>query len=198
MDGDAAVEFAESRRAAEDDAEPASADVPAADGCARAPRDSLGILTEAILAGERDSGAIGQQSAPRVLRRAVGDFTQERKHSCHSVAWRQFPSGRTGRSRRPTPLATPRWSSSTACGCCRALDRGPAGADARGPGPVGGHGGDRPRSPPRRPALAGPGAQGGGPVPGQPAHPRPRDHAHVRPVHVQLGKRAKAVWLPPP
>jgi hypothetical protein len=69
MDGDAAVEFAESRRAADDDAEPASANVPAADGCARAPRDSLGILTEAILPGERDSGAIGQQSAPRVPNR---------------------------------------------------------------------------------------------------------------------------------
>ena len=50
-----------------------------------------------------------------------------------------------------------------------ALDRGLAGADARGPGPVGGHGGDRPRSLPRRAAPAGLGAQGGRPVPGQPA-----------------------------
>ena len=33
-----------------------------ADGCASAPGDTLGILTEAILAGERDSGAIGQQN----------------------------------------------------------------------------------------------------------------------------------------
>src|SRR4029077_13540232 len=30
-------------------------------------------------------------------------------------AWRQFPSGRSRRSRRPTPLVTPRSSSSTAC-----------------------------------------------------------------------------------
>jgi AAA ATPase domain len=36
---------------------------PGADGCASAPGDTLGILTEAILAGERDSGAIGQQNA---------------------------------------------------------------------------------------------------------------------------------------
>ena len=50
-----------------------------------------------------------------------------------------------------------------------ALDRGPAGADARGPGPRGGHGGDRPRGLPWRPAAAALGAQGGGPVPGQPA-----------------------------
>jgi hypothetical protein len=34
-----------------------------AEGCASAPKDSLGILTEAILASERDSGAIGQQNA---------------------------------------------------------------------------------------------------------------------------------------
>ena len=26
------------------------------------------------------------QITPRVLRRAIGDYTQERKHSCHSVA----------------------------------------------------------------------------------------------------------------
>jgi non-heme chloroperoxidase len=45
----------------------------------------------------------------------------------------------------------------------RALDRRLAGADARGPGPVGGHGGDRPRSLPRRPAPAGLRAQGVGP-----------------------------------
>jgi pimeloyl-ACP methyl ester carboxylesterase len=42
---------------------------------------------------------------------------------------------------------------------------------------------------PRRSASAGLRAQGGGPVPGQPAHPRPRDHAHLRPVHVRLGER---------
>jgi hypothetical protein len=36
---------------------------PGADGGVSAPRDSLGILTDAILAGERDSGAIGQQKA---------------------------------------------------------------------------------------------------------------------------------------
>jgi hypothetical protein len=42
-----------------------------------------------------------------------------------SSAWRQFPSGRSGTSRRPTPLAPPRSSSSTASGCCRAA--GPAG-----------------------------------------------------------------------
>src|SRR5215469_994064 len=58
-----------------------------------------------------------------------------------------------------------------------ALDRGPAGADARGPGPVGSHRGDRPGRLPGRSALAGLGAQGSGAVPGQPAHPRPRDHA---------------------
>ncbi len=40
-------------------------------------RDPLGIPTDAILARKRDSGAIGQQNA---------GFTQERKHSCHSVA----------------------------------------------------------------------------------------------------------------
>src|SRR3712207_7076426 len=40
----------------------------------------------------------------------------------------------------------------------------------------GGDGGDRPRDLPRRPAPAGLHAQGGGTVPGQPAHPRPRDH----------------------
>ena len=32
--------------------------------------------------------------------------------------------------------------------------------------------------------------RGGGPVPDQPAHARPRDHAHVRPVQVRLGQRA--------
>src|SRR5215475_322571 len=42
-----------------------------------------------------------------------------------SSTWRQFPSGRTGRSRRPTPLATPRSCSSMASGCCRAA--GPTG-----------------------------------------------------------------------
>ena len=36
---------------------------PGADGCASAPGGSLGILTEAILASERDSGAIGRQNA---------------------------------------------------------------------------------------------------------------------------------------
>src|SRR4029077_8771357 len=36
---------------------------PGADGCASAPRDSLGILTDAILAVERDSGALGKQNA---------------------------------------------------------------------------------------------------------------------------------------
>ena len=41
------------------------------------------------------------------------------------TVWRQFPSARTGRSRRPTPLATPRSSSSMASGCCRAA--GPTG-----------------------------------------------------------------------
>jgi hypothetical protein len=41
------------------------------------PRDSPGILTDAILARKRDTAAIGQQNA---------GFTQERKHSCHSVA----------------------------------------------------------------------------------------------------------------
>src|SRR5262249_27915609 len=40
-------------------------------------------------------------------------------------AWRQFPSGRTARSRRPTPLAIPRSSSSTASGYSRAA--GPVG-----------------------------------------------------------------------
>jgi hypothetical protein len=40
-------------------------------------------------------------------------------------SWRQFPSGRTGRSRRPTALAIPRSCSSTASGCCRAA--GPTG-----------------------------------------------------------------------
>jgi len=54
-------------------------------------RDPPGIPTDAILARKRDGGAIGQQNA---------GFTQERKHSCHSVAWRQFPSGRTGGPRR--------------------------------------------------------------------------------------------------
>ena len=34
-----------------------------ADGCANALRDSLGILTDAIRSGERDSDAIGQQNA---------------------------------------------------------------------------------------------------------------------------------------
>src|SRR5213594_3289968 len=66
-----------------------------------------------------------------------------------------------------------------------ALDKKPAvighstgglGADARGPGPLGGHGGDRPRRLPRRSASAGLGAQGRWPVPRQPAHARPRDH----------------------
>jgi hypothetical protein len=36
---------------------------PGADGCANAPRDSLGILTDAIRSSERDSDAIGQQNA---------------------------------------------------------------------------------------------------------------------------------------
>jgi non-heme chloroperoxidase len=31
--------------------------------------------------------------------------------------------------------------------------------------------------------------RGGGPVPGQPAHARTRDHAHVRPVQVRLDER---------
>src|SRR5438034_1186458 len=44
---------------------------------------------------------------------------------------------------------------------------------------------------PRRSAFAGLGAQGGGPVPGRPAHAPPRDHAHVRPVQVRLGERAR-------
>src|SRR4051794_39812759 len=57
-----------------------------------------------------------------------------------------------------------------------ALDRRPAGADDRGPGARGGHGGDRPRGVPRRPAAAGLGAEGRWPVPRQPAHARPRDH----------------------
>jgi hypothetical protein len=47
-----------------------------------------------------------------------------------------------------------------------ALDRRLAGADARGPGPLGGHGGDRPRDLPRCSAAIGLRAQGGGPVPG--------------------------------
>jgi hypothetical protein len=50
-----------------------------------------------------------------------------------------------------------------------ALDRGLAGADARGPGPLGGHRGYRPWDLPRRSASAGLYAQGGRPVPGQPA-----------------------------
>src|SRR3712207_8446942 len=54
----------------------------------------------------------------------------------------------------------------------------------------GGDGGDRPRDLPWRSAPAGLHAQGGGTVPGQPAHARPRDHAHVRPVQVRLGERA--------
>ena len=33
-----------------------------ADGCASVARDSLGIPMEAILAGERDSGAIDQET----------------------------------------------------------------------------------------------------------------------------------------
>src|SRR5262245_53450615 len=41
---------------------------------------------------------------------------------------------------------------------------------------------------PWRVAAAGPGAAGGGPVPGRPAHPRPRDHADLRPVRLQLGE----------
>jgi hypothetical protein len=39
-------------------------------------------------------------------------------------------------------------------------------------------------------STGGLGAQGSGPVPGQSAHARPRDHAHVRPVQVRLGERA--------
>jgi hypothetical protein len=35
---------------------------PGAGGCASVPRDSLGIPTEAIHAGERDSSATGQQN----------------------------------------------------------------------------------------------------------------------------------------
>jgi len=35
---------------------------PGADGCAGVPRDSLGIPTEAIDAGESESGATGQQN----------------------------------------------------------------------------------------------------------------------------------------
>ena len=34
-----------------------------ADGCASVPGDPLGIPTDAILAGERDSGATGQDNA---------------------------------------------------------------------------------------------------------------------------------------
>src|SRR5262249_53005318 len=43
---------------------------------------------------------------------------------------------------------------------------------------------------PGRSASAGLRAQGGGPVPGRPAHARPRDHPHRRPVQVRLGERA--------
>jgi hypothetical protein len=39
-------------------------------------------------------------------------------------------------------------------------------------------------------AAAGVGAQGSGPVPGQPDHARPCDHADLRPVHLRLGECA--------
>ena len=65
---------------------------------------------------------------------------------------------------------------------------GLVGADARGPGSVGGHGGDRPRGLPRRPASAALRAQGGGSVPDQPTHTLPRDHAHAQAVQVRLGE----------
>jgi non-heme chloroperoxidase len=47
-----------------------------------------------------------------------------------------------------------------------------------------------PRGLPRRSAPAGPSAQDCGPLPGQPAHARPCDHAHVQAVHLRLGERA--------
>src|SRR5215213_4547329 len=61
---------------------------------------------------------------------------------------------------------------------------------SRRSGPRGGHGGDRPRNLPWRPAAAALGAEGGGPVAGRSAHARPGDHPHVRPVQVRLGERA--------
>jgi len=61
---------------------------------------------------------------PCILRRAIGDFTQERKHSCHSVAWHQFPRGRTGpatRSCAPWPGSSARTGPTcrTGTGCRR-------------------------------------------------------------------------------
>ena len=48
-----------------------------------------------------------------------------------SSAWRQFRSGRTGRSTRQTPPATRRSFSSTASGCCRAAGTAGSSSSAR-------------------------------------------------------------------